>query len=98
MKVRPGRTLIWLAGVAVASSAAAFMFPAAAAIAPLAFAAGVGLWIADVRWLKRHRTDIVVTRQVPAVVGRGIPFDVVLRYRTSTNDLIKGSLREVAPG
>jgi uncharacterized protein (DUF58 family) len=97
MTLRPGRNLLWLAAAGVMLSAAAFYVPAAAwLLIPLLIAA-VALAIYDGVWLRRHRADLVVSRDIPQVAGRDVPFDVTLRCVNKGLGRIRGSLREVAP-
>jgi uncharacterized protein (DUF58 family) len=97
MTLRPGRNLVGLSVAAVAFSAVAFYLPWAIwVLVPLAIAA-VGCGIYDARWLQLHRSDLVVSREVPQIAGRDVPFDVTLRCVNRGLAPLRGSIREIAP-
>ena len=79
MTLRPGRNLVGLSVAAVVLSAVAFYLPWSIwLLVPLVIAA-LGCGIYDARWLRLHRWDLVVSREVPQIAGRDVPFDVTLR-------------------
>jgi uncharacterized protein (DUF58 family) len=97
MTFRPGLNLLWLAAASVVLSAAAFYLPAAAwLLLPLLIAAVV-LAIYDGIWLRRHQSELAVSRDIPQVVGRDVSFDVTLNCINKGLAGIRGSVREVAP-
>ena len=97
MTVRPGQNLLWLSGAAVILAGAAFFVPAAAWLLPPLLAITVGLALYDQLWLRRHRSELIVKRELPPVVGRDIPFELVLHCSNTGNRPMRGTLREVAP-
>jgi uncharacterized protein (DUF58 family) len=98
MKFRPGPVLIALALSAVVFAAASFFAPVAARAIPLVCVAALILATYDRVWIGRHRNDLTVTQIVPQIAGRDVPFDVVLRAKSSGTSLLRGVLRTVVPG
>jgi uncharacterized protein (DUF58 family) len=97
MTLRPGRNLLGLAAASVVLAAVAFYLPAVAwLILPLLIAAGT-LSAYDGFWLRRHQSDLAVTRELPQIAGRDVPFDVTLRCVNRGLSRLRGSVREVAP-
>lgn len=97
MILRPGWTMLALAAAAVFLSATAFYLPTAAwLVLPLVMAA-VALAAYDAIWLKRHQSELAVSRDVPQIAGRDVPFDVTLRCINGGRGRLRGSVREVAP-
>src|SRR3984957_719688 len=97
MILRPGRNFVGLAVAAVVASALAFYLPAAAwLLVPLLIAA-LGCGVYDARWLRLHRGDLLLVREVTPVAGRGVPFEVTLKCVNRGLAPFKGSIREVAP-
>ena len=96
MKVRPGPSLLWLAGLATLLSAAAFVVAAAAWLVPVVAAAAVVLIVLDGIWLRRHAGELSVRRETPPVVGRDVPFDVLLhvaaRGQVPELDLLRSNI------
>ncbi|HUE15836.1 MAG TPA: DUF58 domain-containing protein [Planctomycetaceae bacterium] len=97
MTLRPGRNLLGLAAASVLLAAVAFYLPAASwLLLPLLFAAGT-LAAYDGFWLRRHQSDLAVSRDLPQIAGRDVPFDVTLRCVNRGLGRLRGSVREVAP-
>lgn len=97
MILRPGRNLVGLAVAAVILSAVAFYLPGAAwLLLPLVIAA-ICCGVYDARWLRLHRAELVVVREVPQIAGRGVPFEVSLRCTNRGLAVLRGSIREIAP-
>jgi len=97
MTLRPGWSLMGLACASVLLAAAAFYLSAAAwLLVPLVIVAGT-LAVYDAVWLRRHKADLLVTRELPPVAGRGVPFDVTLRCVNRGLARLRGGVREVAP-
>jgi uncharacterized protein (DUF58 family) len=97
MTLRPGRNLLGLAAASVVLAAVAFYLPAAAwLLLPLLLAAGT-LAAYDGFWLRRHQSELVVSRGLPQIAGRDVPFDVTLRCVNRGLSRLRGSVREVAP-
>jgi uncharacterized protein (DUF58 family) len=101
MKYRPGPNLLGLAAGAVTATGVSFFVPAAAwLLVPLVLVAAY-LAIHDYVWLRRHQSDLRVTREMPPVAGRDVPFDVVLHCRNVNlapdAPPLRGVLREVTP-
>ena len=93
MTFRPGWNLLAL-GASVLVSATAFYVPAAAwLLLPLLIAAA-SLAAYDAIWLRRHQADLVVTRDLPPIAGRDVPFDVSLRCVNRGQGRLRGSVRE----
>jgi uncharacterized protein (DUF58 family) len=97
MILRPGRNLVGLAVAAVVFSALAFYLPGAAWLLLLLLIAAICCGAYDVRWLRVHRSDLVVERELPQVAGRDVPFEVTLRCTNRGLAVLGGSIREIAP-
>ena len=97
MILRPGWNLLGVAAAGVLVAALAFYVPSTAWLLLPFLIAAVILSVFDALWLRRHQSDLVVTRDVPRLAGRDVPFDVTLRCTNNGLSRLRGSVREVAP-
>jgi uncharacterized protein (DUF58 family) len=97
MIFRPGGNLLATAVAGVLLAAVAFYVSAAAWLLLPLLAAAITLSLYDILWLRRHQSDLVVSRDVPAIAGRDVPFVVTLRCVNHGLSRLRGSVREVAP-
>lgn len=97
LEVRPGRNLVWsVACVAVLALttfvwAPVFGFLGVALLALLAASA----W--DYRRVMAGSAKILVSREMPSVIGRDLPFDVVLTVMSEGGAAVRGQIRDVVP-
>lgn len=97
MVVRPGVNLIRLSVATAAVSVLGLWIPLAATVLVLLLgAAAIALCVADYRVLRRQLQGITVERRHPAVVGRGLPFDVEWTVQAAA-PLPAGMFRDEAP-
>jgi uncharacterized protein (DUF58 family) len=97
MILRPGWNLLGVAAAGVLVAALAFYVPSTAWLLLPFLIAAVILSVFDALWLRRHQSDLVVTRDLPSLAGRDVPFDVTLRCTNKGLSRLRGSVREVAP-
>lgn len=97
MSVRPGQNLIWAAGMlAVAALLVSVWAPFAFVLLAVAVVIA-GAAYHDYRQLSAVRKGVSITREVPAVVGRDLPFTISLELTNGCPTDIRGELRDVAP-
>ena len=97
MILRPGWNLLGVAAAGVLVSAVAFYVPSTAWLLLPLLVAAASLSLFDALWLRRHQSDLVVTRDLPSLAGRDVAFDVTLRCTNMGLSRLRGSVREVAP-
>lgn len=97
MSLRPGRNLVRIGAVAAVISAVTFFVPAVVWLLLAVLLAVIGLGIADYYWLRQHRSDIDVRRDLPLVVGRDVPFEIVLYCENHGTSGIQAEIRDVLP-
>ena len=97
MRIRPGQTLIWLAVVLAGFSLGVFVWSGivwlyVVAVIPLTY-----LVVVDYRAVKLHAGNVAVTRTLPGVVGRDVPFVAELRVLNNSRTLLAGEVRDLLP-
>ena len=97
MTVRPGRNLVWLASLVpllalLVSVRTAFLGLLGLAVLMLALAAA---W--DFLRTREAFSGLAIGREMPALIGRDLPFDVTLNLTNDAANLIRGELRDVTP-
>lgn len=97
MKIRPGPGLLRIGGALVGLSFLVFLWQGAAWLLAVALLPVAVLIRSDYRALKRSFQHLTVHRSLPAVVGREMPFDVILEVANSGPLPVHGELRDEVP-
>ena len=97
MKFRPGRNLIRLLGGFLAVSLLVFAVPWILLVTIPALVAVTWLSVRDGAHARRHLADLRVTRQLPGMAGRDLPFQVTWLIERSSTVELSGELRDFVP-
>jgi uncharacterized protein (DUF58 family) len=97
LKVRPGRNLVRAIVVLLLLSPLVFLWLPTAALLVAALAALAIAAIRDWRELTRTLPMVSVSRALPTVIGRDLPFDVQITAHNACNRRLVGELRDVYP-
>ncbi|MFO1045156.1 MAG: DUF58 domain-containing protein [Planctomycetaceae bacterium] len=97
MIIRPGRNLLILIAIETLIGVVAFVWEPILWIVGLSLLIVIGLTIHDARRAARLIDQIKASRRLPRVVGRGVPFEILLNVTNETSTHIAGEIRDVRP-
>lgn len=94
MTVRPGKNLVWVAASLLVVALATALWSAAAWLMPLLAVVAAGLAVRDFTRLRHSFRGVRVLRELPAIVGRDMPFEVTLRFLAEAPHALSGTMRD----
>ena len=97
MIIRPGRNLLILIAIEILIGVVAFVWEPILWIVGLSLLLVIGVAIHDARRAARLIEQIKASRRLPRVVGRGVPFEILLNVTNETSTHIAGEIRDVRP-
>ena len=98
MTIRPGRRLVWTGCGLVGIGLLCFLWSFAVWLLPPALVIILLGVMADYRELRRAAPAIRITRDLPAIVGRGASFSVSLQVSNKLPGPLKAEVRDILPG
>jgi uncharacterized protein (DUF58 family) len=97
MRVRPGRNLIRILAGLLAASLLVFVTPAIVVMAVPILGVLLALAVWDGIRTRRLLADLTVTRRLPGIAGRDLPFAVTWQLERSSSVPMSGELRDCLP-
>lgn len=97
MRIRPGRNLIRILACLLASSLLVFVTPAVVGLAVPVLGVVLALTVWDVFETRRLLGDLTVTRRLPGMAGRDLPFGVTWQLERTSSVPLSGELRDCLP-
>lgn len=97
MTLRPGRNLTRGGAVLAGLSLLGYFLPAIGWLLAAAAVSLAALAVVEAEKLRKRQRDWTVTRTMPSVVGRDVPFVVKLQLARASGPLVEGELRDETP-
>ena len=97
MRIRPGRNLIRILAGLLAASLLVFLTPAIVGFAIPVLGIVLALTVWDGFETRRLLGDLNVTRRLPVMAGRDLPFGVTWQLERTTSAPLSGELRDCLP-